>query len=256
MRSTPSQVPMRSALPRRVEPEWLDELPADDPRAVRSRRDLKRVNRWMGSMSILLRELDRVVLEHAGDAAAAAPPHLVELGAGDGSLMLRIARQRKAQWPGMRLTLLDREPVVDAATLAEFRKLGWQVDVAAVDVFDWLAQPHDERRNIVCTNLFVHHFAGQQLEQLLQGIALMTGTQAFVCLEPRRSRFALGGSHLLGAIGCNAVTRHDAVLSVHAGFRDGELGALWPSASQHGSEWNVRESAAGIFSHLFAATRA
>ena len=26
------------ALPRRVEPEWLDELPADDARAMRSRR--------------------------------------------------------------------------------------------------------------------------------------------------------------------------------------------------------------------------
>ncbi len=250
MRSTPSHAPiqMRAGLPRRVEPEWLDELPADDPRAVRSRRDLKRVNRLMGSVSILLRELDRVV-----DAAAATPPHLVELGAGDGSLMLRIARQRKSQWRGMRLTLLDREPVVDAATLAEFRKLGWQVDVAAVDVFDWLVQPHHERKAIVCANLFVHHFAGQHLEQLLQGIAQRA--QAFVCLEPRRARIALAGSHLLGAIGCNAVTRHDAVLSVHAGFRDGELRALWPSTSQSGGEWNLSESAAGLFSHVFNATR-
>ena len=251
MRSTPSHAPilMRTGLPRRVEPEWLDELPAYDPRAVRSRRDLKRVNRLMGSASILLRELDRVV-------DADSPLHLVELGAGDGSLMLRIARQRKVQWPCIHLTLLDREPVVDAATLAEFRELGWQVDVAAVDVFDWLAQPQGERETIVCANLFVHHFEGEHLQRLLQGIAGLPRASAFVCLEPRRSAVALAGSHLLGAIGCNAVTRHDAVLSVHAGFRDGELGALWPQASQHESNWSVRESAAGIFSHLFAATRA
>ncbi len=251
MRLTRSQAPMpkRNRLPRRVEPEWLDELPADDPCAVRSRLDLKRVNRLMGSVSILLRELDRFV-------DAASPPQLVEVGAGDGSLMLRIARQRKTQWRGMHLTLLDREPVIDSATLEEFRALGWKVNVAAVDVFDWLAQPHDERKKIVFANLFVHHFAGESLELLLRGTARMPGAQAFVCLEPRRSALALAGSHLLGAIGCNAVTRHDAVLSVHAGFRGGELGALWPSATQDGRYWNTRETAAGIFSHLFAATRA
>ena len=31
-------------LQRRIDPEWLDQLPASDPRAVRSRRDLKRIN--------------------------------------------------------------------------------------------------------------------------------------------------------------------------------------------------------------------
>ena len=29
-------------IPRTIEPEWLDELAADDPRAMRSRRDLTR----------------------------------------------------------------------------------------------------------------------------------------------------------------------------------------------------------------------
>ena len=32
------------SLPRVVEPEWLDQLAADDPRAIRHRRDLKRIN--------------------------------------------------------------------------------------------------------------------------------------------------------------------------------------------------------------------
>jgi hypothetical protein len=35
------------SLPRRVEPEWLDQLPTDDPRAIRARHDLRRVNAWM-----------------------------------------------------------------------------------------------------------------------------------------------------------------------------------------------------------------
>ena len=48
----------------------------------------------------------------------------------------------------------------------------------------------------------------------------------------------------------DAVTRADALISVHAGFRDAELGALWPSAG-----WTVDEYAAGLFSHCFAARR-
>ena len=42
---------------RRVEPELLDELPASDPRAVRSRQDLRRVNAWMGNARIMARAL-------------------------------------------------------------------------------------------------------------------------------------------------------------------------------------------------------
>ena len=43
------------ALPmnRIVQPELLDELPPDDPRAMRSRRDLRRINAWMRNHAIM-----------------------------------------------------------------------------------------------------------------------------------------------------------------------------------------------------------
>ena len=44
-------------LPRRVTPEILDELPASDPRARRSRADLRRINRIMASVTWLKRGL-------------------------------------------------------------------------------------------------------------------------------------------------------------------------------------------------------
>ena len=40
-------------LTRRVEAETLDHLREDDPRAIRSRRDLRRINRIMGNFSII-----------------------------------------------------------------------------------------------------------------------------------------------------------------------------------------------------------
>jgi len=72
-----------------------------------------------------------------------------------------------------------------------------------------------------------------------------------VAVEPRRSAPALTCSRLLWAIGCNTVTRHDAVVSVGAGFAGRELAALWPSATP--DHWDLAEESAGLFGHLFVA---
>ena len=237
-------LPARGAddFPRRVTPEILDELPASDPRARRSRADLRRINRIMAAVTWLKRGLT---------AAAPAPPPrgVVELGAGDGTLALRLARSLGSSWRGTHLTLLDLEPSVAEKTVDAIRACGWTLEVVAADALDWL--PRSERVGIVFANLFVHHFEGARLASLLGGIA--AHADAFVCCEPRRSRFALAGSRLLGLIGANDVTRHDAVVSVQAGFRGGEIGSAWRGAA--GGDWVLSEAAAGAFSHLFVARR-
>jgi len=229
--------------PRRVTPEILDELPASDPRARRSRADLRRINRIMAAVTLLKRGLTR--------ATAARPRAIVELGAGDGTLALRLARSLGNPWLGTHLTLLDLEPSVAPKTADAIRASGWTLDIVAADALDWLTRPRPERVGIVFANLFVHHFEGERLTRLLCGIA--ANADAFVCCEPRRSRFALAGSRLLGLIGCNDVTRHDAVVSVQAGFRDAEIGTAWREAVA--GRWALSETAAGAFSHLFVARR-
>ena len=230
--------------PRRVVPELLDELAPDDPRALRSRRDLRVVNSIMGHAALLARALDAVV--------TTSPPRLVELGAGDGTVLLRLAKRRARRWPKAHVTLVDTQPTVTPATLAALRELGWTVEVTAADALEWLEQSRPDRETLVLANLFVHHFEGERLARLLAGVAAKAA--AFVCCEPRRARLALLGSHLLWAIGCNDVTRHDAVVSVHAGFRDHELTAEWVRAAGRG--WNTDGTPAGAFSHLFIARRA
>ena len=76
---------------RRVEPETLDQLTEDDPNAIRSRRDLRRINRIMGNLPILDSLLSASLLH--------APSHIAELGAGDGSLLLRLAKRRARNGP-------------------------------------------------------------------------------------------------------------------------------------------------------------
>jgi len=109
--------------------------------------------------------------------------------------------------------------------------------------------------------VYVEAAAGQSEQQLLtslerqlQSYRLERAQRArmFIACEPRRSGLSLVGSRLLGLIGCNDVSRHDAVVSVRAGFDGKELSALWSARRA----WKLQERANGVFSHCFVACRA
>src|SRR6266404_4755475 len=92
-----------SPVPRLVQRELLDELPATDPHAVRSRRDLQRVNWWMGNA---------VKAARAVTANRSGPWRVTELGAGDGTFFLGLARLLGSGWRGGQALLLDRQRLV------------------------------------------------------------------------------------------------------------------------------------------------
>ena len=235
-------------LPRVLEPETLDHLAPDDPVAQRSRRDLRRVNAFMGARRILARAIERALPE----ASDTKPLRILELGCGDGRLMLDVARHRGSRWPGATLDLLDRQPIVEASTLAAYGDAGWHARSREADVLDWAAEVEaGERWDLVVANLFLHHFEGDALRRLFAGCAARA--DALAACEPRRSRFALAASHLIFFLGANAVTRRDGVLSVRAGFVDRELTAAWPGAA---GAWRLDEYDDGLFTHSFCATRA
>jgi SAM-dependent methyltransferase len=228
---------------RRVCPEALDDLDPQDPRAQRARRDLRRVHRAMGSVAILRNSLARLGL-------ATHPKSIVELGAGDGTLLLRLARTLKPKWVGVEVTLLDRHRVVDLATLDGYHRLEWRVNVVCEDALAWAKRTAAERCDLCMTTLFLHHFEDPDLRVLLAGVAARS--QAFIASEPRRDRFARLGSHLVGFLGANAVTREDAIKSVAAGFAEGEISAAWPNDEE---KWWLQEYRALPFSHCFLAAR-
>lgn len=243
---------MTTSMARVVAAETLDGLAESDPHAIRSRSDLRRVHRAMGTRSILLSALRAMTPARR----ETSPWRVLELGAGDGSLMLGVARVLAPEWPPVELTLLDRQPLVSRATIDGYAEVGWTARSQAVDALDWAAaasaRPHTRdgplRWDLIVANLFLHHFEGRQLTALLAAIAARG--DRFLACEPRRAWVALAGSHLVGALGSNAVTREDAVLSVHAGFRGNELTLLWPGA---GARWQLQEYSAGLFSHCFCA---
>jgi SAM-dependent methyltransferase len=178
-------------------------------------------------------------------APSRRPQRWLEIGAGDATLLARLAPRLARHWPDVELTLVDQQPCVSPCSLARMTAQGWRVRQSVGDVFDVL-DVAGSRYDLVLANLVLHHFEREPLERLLRLIARTTG--AFVACEPRRSRVALLGSHLVGVLGANRVTRQDAVLSVHAGFTGTELSALWPRDG-----WQLTESAAFPFTHRFVA---
>lgn len=240
------------SLPRVVAAETLDLLPPDDPAARRSRRDLVRVHRAMRTGAIVRAGWQALV----SPARAREPLHILELGAGDGSLLLEVARGLTPRWPRVRLTLLDRQEIVSPTTLQAYAAIGWTAQVLPAEALAWAEEaPHPLPRNaprydLISTALFLHHFEGPALQRLLAAAAARC--DRFFAVEPHRGRLALAGSHLVGLIGANAVTRQDAVLSVHAGFRGREIAAHWPGGE---TAWHLKEARAGLFGQAFSARR-
>ena len=224
---------------RHLQKELLDELPPTDPRAIGSRRDLRRLNGLMGNASILSTEL--------ASFSNGPSTHLVDIGAGDANLLLQVARRLGARWRGTRATLLDRCNMASPGVYEAFRALGWEIDWATTDIFDWCGDRPTKAQGIIMTNLFLHHFDSEALTRLMGNLALRCS--CFIALEPRRGPVPLLFSRLVRLIGCNRVTRHDAPASVRAGFAGKELSKLWPD-SEH---WIIRERRAGPFGHLFTA---
>lgn len=224
-----------------VMPELLDELPSGDARAVRSRADLARLNFIMGHAGVLARQW--------AEASLAIGPvgHLVEFGAGDGTLPLRwIARLPATLRPG-KATFVDRQSLISARTQSLIEGLGVQVNVVESDLFEWLER--GDEFDVGVANLFLHHFESAALRRMFDRVAGCC--RGIMAVEPRRAFLGGVASRLVGLVGCNAVTRHDAVVSVRAGFVGNELSTLWPDPVG----WDLVECPAGLFSHAFLATR-
>lgn len=221
-----------------VEPELADHIPGDDPRARRFRRDLSRLN----AFAMTDRAMARALLKHCGDVV---PRELVDLGAGDGTFMLRAAERLTPKWRDLTVKLVDQQDIVSAQVRDRFAALHWNVQTIAADVFEFLQETSNV--DIITANGFLHHFTAEDLARLL-GLAARK-TKLFVATEPRRTHFAREASRFVWLLGGGDVIRRDVVSSIRAGFVGTEISASWPMRD----DWVIEEREAGPFSHIFIA---
>jgi hypothetical protein len=194
-----------------VVPEILDHLVADDPEAMRSRRDLRRINFFMGN--------ERWVLKTARRFPEAAAGGITEIGAGDGHLTRRLA----LAFPEATITALDLAPP-PAALPPNIR---WQQG-------DLFAAPTPPTGGILIANLILHHFEGEALRRVGD---LTAGFDVIIFNEPARAKLP----HLMGWLAdpfINRVTRHDMHVSIDAGFSPDELSRLMDLPARR---WKIEE---------------
>jgi hypothetical protein len=183
-----------------VEREWLDDLPTDDPRAIASRRDLKWINRLMGSERGFARRLRPAPMSQGS-------MRIVEWGAGDGALALRLCTVLRPA--AYRAVDIARPPKELPDTIEWVQK-----DVLVEDTLDGA--------DTLCANLLLHHFTVPQLRRLGESIQ-RSSVRRVIAHEPLRARRFQRLLRCGVLLGFNAVTLHDGVVSVAAGFSGNEL---------------------------------
>ncbi|MDP3072542.1 MAG: hypothetical protein Q8N18_19770 [Opitutaceae bacterium] len=210
---------------RTIQPEILDGLAPDHPDARHSRRDLRLTNALAGSHRWIARTLPSLL--RPGERA-------LELGAGTGELGARLAAA------GVAIDGLDTWP----------RPAGWlaaqtwhRADLRTFTGYDAYAA--------IVGNLIFHHFTADELAAL--GATLRRQARVVVACEPARVRRAHTLFRLLAPLfGANHVTRHDARVSIAAGFRDDELARALGLAAP---DWEVRSTTTLLGLHRLVAIR-
>lgn len=179
-------------------PELLDSMEASDPRAIRSRRDLRLINAFLGNERWLLRRLRGQPREIRS---------IVELGAGEGTLCERLHRAL----PQASVTGLDLAPRPSVLPA----RIGWVQG-------DFLQTLEEADADTCVGNLILHHFPEETLGRLGRMLARF---RTLLFCEPLRTSPTLAMARLVVPM-AGEVTRHDMPASIRAGFRRRELPRL------------------------------
>lgn len=190
-----------------IEPEIIDGMAPDHPMAIRSRRDLRMINFVMGNERWLRAQVSR--------HRAAAAKGVVELGAGGGELLRQLAKFG----PAGGFDLVPRP-----ARLPQ--------EVAWIQGDFW-EREEEISGGVLVANLFLHHL---QRDELLRLGRIAEHFEVLAFVEPLRTEDALWmGERLLPFVG--EATKHDMMVSIRAGFVEGEL----PKLLGLSSRWKVSE---------------
>jgi hypothetical protein len=146
---------------------------------------------------------------------AAAGKGIVELGAGGGELLGSVARYG----PATGYDLVPRPEHLDShVTWKQGDLWGHDAEISG---------------GVLVANLFLHHLEADELGRLGE---IAKRFEVLVFVEPLRTKDSLWmGERLLPFVG--EATKHDMMVSIRAGFVEGEL----PKLLGLGAEWKVSE---------------
>jgi SAM-dependent methyltransferase len=199
-------------------PELLDG-PLDDPVTLAGNlRDLRRVNRWLGGITLTMAGIE---------ALAAHRRDLTLLDVGTGGADIPFGLLAEAGRTGRRLQVVgvDRAEIIAAAAIAlpeVTRTTGLTLELA-----DGRALPYpDDAFDVVHASLVLHHLEPDEGTVLLREMARVARLGIVVNDLDRTRPFWLGAWCMSHALTTNRYTRHDAPRSVRRAYRVDEALAL------------------------------
>jgi SAM-dependent methyltransferase len=211
-------------VPRLAHPAELLDGPLDDPATLTGNlRDLRRVNRWLGGVSLSGRALDALAGRAADRGAAIS---LLDVGTGAADVPLALLADWERRGRRLEVTAVDDR----AEVLAAARALTPAIDVhprLRVAVADGRALPFpDDAFDVAHCSLLIHHLDERAAVALLREMARVARRGIVVNdLSPGRAYWL--GAWLLGHLATrNRYTRHDAPLSVRRAWSIAEARAL------------------------------
>lgn len=200
---------------RSTAPELMDSL--EDPDLLRENlRDLARVNRWLGGTRLTCLALRQLLT----DIPVGSGVSIIDVATGGADIPRAVAVWVAKQGFKPKIAATDRNEII----LRLARESTAQEPRVTVLPADAIALPFpDNSFDIATCSLALHHFDGADATKLLSEMGRVS-RQGVVINDLIRCWHGYLGARVLGRLATrNAVTRHDAVLSMRRAYTKSEL---------------------------------
>ncbi len=197
-------------------PELMDDPGADREELRRALAYIRGVNRWFGGASALIRLLERWSRRWPRDR----PLTMLDIGTGSGDIPLAARRWAEGAGFDLRVTGVD----LHATTLALAREHvagREEIELVQADARRLTDLYRPGSFDYVHAGLFLHHLSSEDVVKVL-GIMDRLARAGIVWNDLVRSRVS-GAALRAMMIGQPEMARHDAIVSVRAGFTRREV---------------------------------
>jgi ubiquinone/menaquinone biosynthesis C-methylase UbiE len=205
---------------RRTDAVELLDGPLDDPAALAGNlRDLRRVNRWLGGVSLSAQGIDAL-------AAHRQEVTLIDVGTGGADIPLALLTRAKARARGLSVVAIDSRPEVLAAAVLASPALA-VTDGIELHVGDGRSLPFPDRSfDVAHTSMVIHHCSPAEAVALLREMARVARLGVVVNDLDRRWLGWIGAWLLAHLLTGNRYTRRDAPLSVRRSYTADEMAEM------------------------------
>jgi len=200
---------------RREAEEWLDQGIGTLDAVEQSLADLNRINLWLGGLRSLTRHLLPRLRRWPSEVC-----HILDLGAGGGTIAYKLARWGRLHQRPLRVFALDvRLPHLQ---WAQRQLAGWP-EIILVQGDAWAPPVAEGSVDAVISSLFLHHFTPDELRQLLPcwaNLARRSMIMSDLVRHPLPYWFMQVASPVFAR---SPITRHDAAVSLRRAYTPKEL---------------------------------